>query len=187
MTDSSRELLRNIFLLGYDDLKVRLTRRLGSAELAGDALQDAWLRLEHPQSIGPVLRPLPYILRIAYNIALKRLRGERAMVTLEEVRGELSLVDEAPTPAQVMEARAELKLLLRAAEELTPRRRDILFAARLDGDSLQDIAQRFGMPERTVARELRRALLHCAERVDRKVIQRRGPRPNDTSIEEMEG
>jgi RNA polymerase sigma-70 factor (ECF subfamily) len=187
MTDSSRQLLRDIFLLGYDDLKVRLTRRLGSAELAGDALQDAWLRLEHLHGIGPVLRPLPYILRIAYNIALKRLRGERAMVTLEAVREELGLVDEAPSPAQVTEARAELSVLLQAAEELTPRRREILFAARLDGDSLQDIALRFGIPERTVARELRRALLHCAERVDRKVIQRRGPRRNDTSIEEMEG
>jgi RNA polymerase sigma-70 factor (ECF subfamily) len=187
MTDSSRQPLRDVFLLGYDDLKGRLTRRLGSAELAGDALQDAWLRLEHLQGIGPVLRPLPYILRIAYNIALKRLRGERAMVTLEAVREELCLVDEAPSPARITEARAELNLLLQAAQELTPRRRDILFAARLDGDSLQDIARRLDIPERTVARELRRALLHCAERVDRKVIQRRGPRPNEAAIEELEG
>jgi RNA polymerase sigma-70 factor (ECF subfamily) len=186
MTDSSRDFLRKIFLLGYDDLKVRLTRRLGSAELAGDALQDAWLRLEHAIPIGPVLRPKPYILRIAYNIALKRLSGERAMVTLEEVRDELSLVDEAPTPTQVMETREELTLLLQASEELPPRQRDILFAARLDGDTLQDIAIRFGIPERAVARELRRALLYCGERVGRKAIQRRGPRPNDVSVEEME-
>jgi RNA polymerase sigma-70 factor (ECF subfamily) len=186
MTDTSRDLLRKIFVLGYDDLKLRLTRRLGSADLAGDALQDAWLRLEHATPIGPVLRPQPYILRIAYNIALKRLRGERDMVTLEEVRETLSLVDEAPTATQTVEAREELTLLLQAAEELTPRQRDILFAARLDGDSLQDIARRFGIPERNVARELRRALLYCAERVGRKAVQRRGPRPRGAAVEEME-
>jgi len=184
MTDSSRDLLRRIFLLGYDDLKVRLTRRLGSVELAGDALHDAWLRLEHTTPIGPVLRPRPYILRIAYNIGLKRLRGERDLVTLDEVREELNLVDEAPTPAQTIETRAELNLLLQAAEELTPRRRDILFAARLDGDSVAAIARRFGISERAVARELKSAVLYCAERVGRKFVQRRGRRPDDVAGEQ---
>ena len=183
MTDSSRDLLRRMFLLRYDDIKLRLTQRLGSSELASDALQDVWLRLEQPAAIGPVFRPLPYILRIAYNIALKRLRGERAMVTLDEVRDDLGLVDDKPTATEVVEARAELALLLKAAQELTPRRRDILFAARLNGDSLQDIALRHGIPERAVARELRSALLHCAERVDRKAFQRRGPAARQESIE----
>jgi RNA polymerase sigma-70 factor (ECF subfamily) len=176
MTDSSRDLLRRIFLLGYEDLKVRLTRRLGSVELAGDALQEAWLRLENAVQIGPVLRPQPYILRMAYNIALKRLQGERETVTLEEVREELNLVDDAPSPAQVAEARAELTLLLQAAKELTPRRRDILFAARVDGASIEDIGRRFAISERVVARELKAAVLHCAERIDRKFVQTRGRR-----------
>lgn len=178
MSDVSRERLRHVFLQGYDDLKVRLARRLGSSELAGDALQDTWLRIERA-AIGPVARPKPYIFRIAYNIALGRLRGERDMVTLEEVREELHLVDEAPSPSQVVEARIDFDLLLRAAEELPPRQRDILFAVRLDGVPLQEIAHRFGIPERTVARELRRALLHCAARVDRRSHQRRGPRAAD--------
>jgi RNA polymerase sigma-70 factor, ECF subfamily len=186
MTDSSRELLRRIFLVGYDDLKLRLTRRLGSTELAGDALHEAWLRLEHTALIGPIRRPRPYIFRIAYNIALKRLRGERDMISLEEVRGALNLIDEAPTPAQAMEARTEMILLLQAAEELTPRRRDILFAARLDGDSVKDIAQRYGISERAVARELKSAVLFCAARVDRKAFQRHGPRPDDSLTEESE-
>lgn len=183
MSDSGRDLLRRIFLLGYDDLKIRLTRRLGSAELASDALHDAWLRLEHAAPIGPVVRPRPYILRIAYNIALKRLRGRADMVTLDEVREELNLVDEAPTPVQAMEARAELDRLLQAAEELTPRRRDILFAARLDGESVEAIARRFGISERAVARELRSAILHCADRVDRRFVQTRGRRPDEIAKE----
>ena len=146
MTESGRELLRRVFLLGYDDLKLRLTRRLGSVELASDALQDTWIRLERASSIGPVLSPRPYILRVAYNIALKRLRRERDMVTLEEAREALDFVsDAAPDPAKVTEARAELILLRQAAEELTPRQRDILFAVRLDGVPVREIALRHGI------------------------------------------
>lgn len=186
MTGASRERLRQTFLIGYDDLKTRLTRRLGSAELAGDALQDVWLRLEHATSIGPVLRPRPYLLRIAYNIALKRLRGEREMVTLDDAREALILVDDAPGPAQITESRAELDALLQAAEELTPRRRDILFAARLDGVPVHDIALRYGISERVVARELKHAVLHCAQRIERKVVQRFGPQPREASNRETE-
>lgn len=185
MTDVSREMLRRVFLRGYDDLKVRLARRLGSSELASDALQDTWLRIERAV-IGPVARPQPYILRIAYNIGLRRLRSERDMVTLEQVREELHLVDDTPSPVEVLESRRDFELLVRAAEELPARQRDILFAARLDGESLQDIARRFDIPERTAARELRRALLHCAARVDRRSRQRRGPRAADDIQDDVE-
>jgi RNA polymerase sigma-70 factor (ECF subfamily) len=186
MTESGRELLRRVFLLGYDDLKLRLTRRLGSAELASDALQDTWIRLERASSIGPVLSPRPYILRVAYNIALKRLRRERDMVTLEEAREALDFVDAAPDPAKVTEARAELILLRQAAEELTPRQRDILFAVRLDGVPVREIALRHGISERLVALELKRAVLRCSQRVDRKAVQRFGPRFVEVSQKERD-
>jgi RNA polymerase sigma-70 factor, ECF subfamily len=186
MTESGRELLRRVFLLGYDDLKLRLTRRLGSVELASDALQDAWIRLERASSIGPVLSPRPYILRIAYNIALKRLRRERDMVTLEEAREALDFVDATPDPAKVTEARAELILLRQAAEELTPRQRDILFSVRLDGVPVREIALRHGISERLVALELKRAVLRCSQRVDRKMFQRFGPRSVEVSQKERD-
>jgi RNA polymerase sigma-70 factor, ECF subfamily len=175
MTDTSQQSLRQIFLLNYDDLKVRLTQRLGSSELASDALQDTWLRLEHVESIRPVHRPRPYILQIAYNIALKRLRRDREMVTLDDARAALNLVDDNPQAAQVTEARSELLRLRQAVEELTPRRREILFASRLNGTPLHVLAERHGISQRMVERELKRAVLHCAERLGRKIVQRFGP------------
>jgi RNA polymerase sigma-70 factor (ECF subfamily) len=186
MSESGREFLRQFFLLGYDDLKVRLTKRLGSAELASDALQDAWLKLERATPAGPVHRPRPYLLRIAYNIALKRLRRERQTVTLDEAREALSLIDEAPNPAQIAEARSELALLEQAVEDLTPRQREILFASRLDSISLHEIAVRYGISQRMVERELRQAVLQCAERLDRKVVQRFGPRRREASTIETD-
>jgi RNA polymerase sigma-70 factor, ECF subfamily len=186
MTDSSPDSLRQVFLLGYDDLKARLTQRLGSAELASDALQDAWLRLEKVTLIGPVQRPWPYLLRIAYNIALKRLRHEREIVTLDDARAALSLVDDAPDADRVVRARLELVQLRHALEELTPRQREILFASRLDGVPLQELAGRHGISQRMVERDLKHAVLHCAARLDRKIIQRFGPQPREASTKETE-
>jgi RNA polymerase sigma-70 factor (ECF subfamily) len=182
MTESSRQILRQAFLLNYDDLKIWLTQRLRSAELASDALQDAWLQLEKVEPSGPVQRPRAYIMRIAFNIALKHLRGRRETVTLDDARGALGLADEAPDPGRVAEARSEMEALKRAVADLTPRRREILFASRLEGVPLHELAARYGVSQRLIERELRHAVYHCAERFDRKVVQRFGPRPRHASI-----
>ncbi|MGY3617890.1 RNA polymerase sigma factor [Bradyrhizobium sp. USDA 10063] len=184
MTELSRALLRRAFLLGYDDLKLRLTKRLGSIELAGDSLQEAWLSLERAAPIGPVLRPQSYIFRIAYNIALKRLHRERNIVTLDEAIEELDLADEAPGPVEVTEGRAEWALLAQAARELTPRRRDILLAVRLEGLSIREVAIQHGISERLVALELKQAVMHCAERLKRTIVSRFSSQPFEGSHKE---
>jgi RNA polymerase sigma-70 factor (ECF subfamily) len=178
-----RDLLRRHYLLSYNEMKSRLTQRLGSADLAGDALQDTWLRLENAASIGPVDRPFPYLLRIAYNFALQHARREQRMVTIDEARDALSLVDDSPGPEQIWGARAELTMLKDAMKELTPRRRDILLASRLEGIAMHEIAARHGISQRMAERELKRALEHCSVRLGRKVIQRFGPRPRQDSHE----
>lgn len=181
MSESSRDLLRRLFLVGYDELKTRLTRHLGSAELAGDALQDTWLRLQGATPIGPVHHPVPYILRIAYNIARKRSMRDREMVTLDDARVALSLSDDEPDAAAVAESRSDITLLRQAVAELTPRRREILFASRLEGVPLAKLAVRYGISQRWVERELQQAVLHCAQRLDRKIVQRFGPKPRQGS------
>jgi RNA polymerase sigma-70 factor, ECF subfamily len=184
MSDSGSDALRQVFLVGYNDLKNRLMQRLGSAELASDALQDTWLRLERLTPIEPIQQPKPYLLRIAYNIALKRLRGERELVTLDDAEAAIGLASDAPSAAQIAEGRSDLERLRQAVAELAPRRREILFASRLDGIPLKVLAERYGISQRFVERELRRAVLHCAERLDRKVVQRFGPRPLEASDKE---
>lgn len=185
MTDFGRDQLRQMFLIGYDDLKLRLTKSLGP-EVAGDALQDTWIRLEQAAKIGPVRRPGAYIFRIAYNIALKRLRRERGTVTLDDARAALGLVDDMPDAERVIEAWDDMARLRLAIEALTPRRREILFASRLDGISLRALADRYGISQRMVERELKHAVLHCAAKLGRPVIQRFGPRPAKGSIQEMD-
>jgi RNA polymerase sigma-70 factor (ECF subfamily) len=180
MSDSGPDLLRQLLLLDYRELKTRLARRLGSMERASDALQDTWLRLETAQ-IGAVHRPQHYLLRIAYNIALKRRQAERETMTLEDARAALNLADETPDPERVIEAKSEAAALERALAELSPRRRDILLASRVEGIPLSRIASRHGISQRMVEIELKLALIHCGRRLGREIVQRFGPRSREGS------
>ncbi len=181
MSESNRESLRRRLVVDYEALKSQLARYLGSADHASEALQDTWLRLERATPQEPIDRPFVYLLRIAYNIAIKRRRGERQTVRLEEARAALNFIDDAPSPERVVEARSELAVLERALAELSPRRRDILIASRADGIPLREIAARLGISQRLVEMELKFALLHCGEHLGKKIVQRFGPRAVEAS------
>lgn len=133
MTETSLPALRQLLLARYDELKARLTQRLGSSELAGDAVQDTWLRLHHAENIGIVRSPVNYLFRIALNIARDRLVSERRYLTAVQIEEMLDLADDSADPASLAESRSELQLVERLISELPPRQREILVAARLDG------------------------------------------------------
>lgn len=183
MSDPGRTALRQLLVGGYGELKTRLTQRLGSAELAGEVLQETWLRLDRAAPLGPIRLPMAYLLRIAYNIALKRQQAERQTVTLDDARNALDLPDDAPDPSSVVESRSEVALLRQAVSELTPRQREILYASRLDNIPLAELAARYGLSQRWVERELRYAVLYCARRLDRKIVRRFGPVSREESLD----
>jgi RNA polymerase sigma-70 factor (ECF subfamily) len=177
MSESSRDFLRRRLLLDYDKLKKRLANRLGSLDRAGDALQDAWIGLEGATQIGAIHQPERYLYRIAYNLALNQLQKEPEQPSLEEARAALNLADDAPGPDRVAEAKSETIAIAQALAELSPRRRAILLASRVDGIPLKDIALRHKISQRMVEIELKLALIHCGRRLGKKIIQRFGPRP----------
>lgn len=165
MSDANRTMLRSFLADRYDDLKQRLSRRLGSAELAGDALQDTYVRLGRAEVAGAVQSPAAYLFRMAFNVAMDRQRAEKRRLAHNEVQDLLHLVDDAPGPGQIAEARFEIEALEKAIAELTPRRRVILLAARLQGMPQREIASRLGVSLRLVEKELRLAQEHCARKL----------------------
>jgi RNA polymerase sigma factor (sigma-70 family) len=176
MSDANREALRRSLVLSYEDLKSRLTRYLGSAELASDALQETYVRLHGGAELAPVRWPTAYLMRMAIRIALRNLRGAKKTVSLEDAKAAFGIADDAPGPHRHLEARGDLDAFRNAVRELTPRRRAILYAARVEGLTLQMIAARLGISQRLVEIELKHALAHCAQRLDREIEQRFGPR-----------
>lgn len=96
MTETTLAALQRLLLLRYDDLKARLARRLGSADAAGDALQDTWLRLQRAESLATVRNEDAFLFRIAFNIARDHQRADRRRLTTSEVDVLLNVADDAP-------------------------------------------------------------------------------------------
>jgi RNA polymerase sigma-70 factor (ECF subfamily) len=183
MTGTTWEALRQLLVDRYDDLRRRLARRLGSAELATEVLHETYLRLNRDSvELGVVQSPKAYLFRSALNVAAdhhRKAEGRRLdTLETETLRG---IADAAIDPVKAMEARLEVTTLERALEELTPRRRAILIAARLEEVPHVEIAARFGISTRMVEKELRAALLHCSARLEKKLVGRFGARSSETS------
>ncbi|MBR1220563.1 RNA polymerase sigma factor [Bradyrhizobium sp. U87765 SZCCT0131] len=165
MTESPLAALQRQLLLRYDDLKARLTRRLGSADAAGDALQDTWLRLQRGDSLASVRNQDAFLFRVAINIARDHLRADRRRLTTSEIDVLLNIADDTPDAARALEARSDIAVLRDIMAALPPRQREILLAARLDGLSRIEIAARFAISVRLVQRELQAAQDYCAARL----------------------
>jgi RNA polymerase sigma factor (sigma-70 family) len=167
MSDSTLKGLRDFMTQRYDDLKRRLTLQLGSADLAGEALQETWVRLESSKEAGEQVQyPLSYVMRMATNAALDRIRAERRFLSGDEVDQVFSaLADPAPGPAQTAEARSEMQRLAAIIEEMPARRRRIMILIRVDEMSRQEVADRLGISLSLVDRELRYAHEYVVERM----------------------
>lgn len=178
MTGVNRTTLRDVLAADYSGLFKRLTRRLGSSELAGDALQETFLRVERMSNAPAINSPKDYLFRIALNVATDRRRVEQRHLSLDAVDALLDIPDEAPDAAAIMEGRQDIEALDRALAELPVRARQVFMAAVVKKQPDHEIAAELGVSIRTVEIDLRNALKHCAERLDRTLIRRTGgPRP----------
>lgn len=166
MTENALTAMRRMFLDRYDDIKARLTKRLGSVDHASDAMQDTWLRLARAESVGPVKSPDNYLYRIAFNVAHDHRRTERRQrISPIEIDSLLGLADDAPTPEQTVLARSDLRAFKAIVDELPERRREIFMAARMGNMSHQEIADCLGISRQLATKEIGLALQHCLMRM----------------------
>jgi RNA polymerase sigma-70 factor (ECF subfamily) len=183
MVKTSRATLRDLLLAGYDDLKRRLTRRLRSVDLAEEALQDTFLRLECTSDIGPVRSPQAYLFRMAFHLAINRRIADNRRLSAVGTEALLDVADETPDAARTVEARSEIEALKRALADLPARRREIFLASWVEEVPHDEIATRFGVSLRTIQIELRHALEHCAWRLQRNVTKKFAIQPRRLSVE----
>jgi RNA polymerase sigma factor (sigma-70 family) len=168
MSEAQRALLRRSLLSGYADLKARLARRLGSADLASEALHETWIRLQHHGDVAPVVNPEAYLFRAALNNATNLRRNEDRRLNNLEIDAILTLADDTPDAEQIAAGRQDIARLAHALEELTPRQQDIFRATFGEATSQAALADRHGVSLRTVQSDLHVAIRHCAHRLGRK-------------------
>jgi RNA polymerase sigma-70 factor (ECF subfamily) len=181
MSEVNVRALRDLLLTDYSVIDRQLTRKLGSADLASDVLQETYLRLEGMDELGSVRSPKAYLFRIALNIANDRRRTESRRLTAQEVDCLLDIPDDRPSPAREIEYRSEFDVLKRAIAELPERRRQVLTLSRIEGVPNREIAERLGVTVRTVETDLKQAIEHCADRLKRPVPDKFGFRHSQSS------
>ncbi|MGQ2997075.1 RNA polymerase sigma factor [Variovorax sp.] len=155
--------LREFLVANYGRLHRRLLRHLGDADLASDSLHDAWLRLGD-MAAPAVQNPEAYVYRTACNVAVDCLRRNRPQPHVEDGEALFEfLVDRAPGPESIAEARSDVHAVDRAMQHLPRRHRAVLVALRLEEKTRQEVADRHQISLRSVDTALRQALAHCAQ------------------------
>jgi RNA polymerase sigma-70 factor, ECF subfamily len=183
VSDSNSKSLRDALTADYEGLARRLTRRLGSADSAREALHETFLRIERVSEDVHVRSPLDYLFRIALNVARDGRRSNQHLLSAAEIDTIIDIADDGPDPSTVVESRTELKEFEKALAELPPRRRDVFIAAHLEHLPHREIAQRLGINVRTVDFDLQYAMEHFSRRLGRKIFRRFGPRAKPLSEE----
>lgn len=165
-SETTRSLLMRSLLSRYASLRSRLTSRLGP-ELADDALQETWIRLETRETLGPIKNPDAYLFRAAMNAASNMRKSDQRRLSHIEIEVLLNVADDAPGPAAIAEDRASIAIVEQALSELTRRQRVIFEEAFLGDASHHLLAERFGISVRMIQKELKHGVDLCARRLKR--------------------
>jgi RNA polymerase sigma-70 factor, ECF subfamily len=144
----------------YASLSTRLERIVGTdvrapRPLIEDACQSAWWSLWRERDQVCRDCALPWLVTTAVREALRLVRGQAGLVSLEEAldeSGDRALPAHAPPAADVCELRARLDDCMR----LLPQRQQRLLWLHGFGFSYAEIADRTGSSMRTVERQLLR-------------------------------
>lgn len=143
-------------------------RVLGNRTEAEDALQDVyvkiWRNADRYQVNG--LSPMTWLITIARNLSIDRLRSRKVKqgAGLDEAE---TLPSNAPGPEALTIAASERGQILNCMEELEADKSDAVRRAYLEGETYQELADRYEVPLNTVRTWLRRSLIKLRECLSR--------------------
>ena len=178
MNEGMSSTLRARMVARYVELRSKLERIVGSRDDAADAMQETWLRLSTTSSStsdgGTVNNADAYLLRMAANIATDQYRQNNVLLVHGEIDELMHIVDEVSDPERIASARSDVQALSQVLGRMPRRRREILVAARVEGQLNDEIARRFDVSLSTVEKELRAALELCKQHLPDVEAAQRG-------------
>ena len=158
---------RTAFSRLYDRTSAKLLgvalRVLNDRASAEDAMQDAYMKIwRHAARYSANgMSPMSWMITIARNTAIDRLRQTRATVDLDGVAEHLTAP--GPNPEQSAVAAGEARRISACLDELEADRGAAVRGAYLEGQSYAELAERFKVPLNTMRTWLRRSLLTLRE------------------------
>jgi RNA polymerase sigma factor (sigma-70 family) len=149
----------------YQDTSAKLfgvcLRILKDRSEAEDVLQDVYLTVWRKAATFDPGRasPITWLVAIARNRAIDRLRVRGARGRLEPIEAADAVSDPAPAAVERVELAQQQQRLTRCLEELDPRHSTAIRAAFLDGATYEELAARLNVPLGTMKSWIRRGLL----------------------------
>jgi RNA polymerase sigma-70 factor, ECF subfamily len=159
----------------YESKILRLTKNItGNQEDAEDAMQDAFLNAyAHLDGFQGDSRFYTWLVRIAANEALMRLRKRRPQLSLDEpIEGDTDLLpreleDWRPSPEHEYQQAEMQKILADVIDKLEPEYRIVLVLRDLEELNTQETAAALGISATAVKSRLLRARLKLRARLNR--------------------
>ena len=151
----------------YDATSAKLfgvcLRVLKDRAAAEDAMQDSYIKVWKHAGRYAVSghSAMTWLITIARNTAIDRLRTTRPMAVLDDYADVLTAAD--PTPEQAAMTRAETARMAACLDALDDRRRAAVRGAYLDGQTYRELATQFDIPLNTMRTWLRRSLATLKE------------------------
>jgi RNA polymerase sigma-70 factor (ECF subfamily) len=165
---TTRADLKSSLVARYAHLRDRLSARLGSQDLAGEALHETWLKLSEVRDDTPVADPDAYLYRAAINMASTLTAKRRRVLGDHDIEDILKVADDAPDAERIVIARSELAYVWKVLGELTARQRHIFIESFMGTMTHAELADHHGVSVRMIQIDLRGAILHCARHTKRK-------------------
>lgn len=137
---------------------------VGSRAGAEDVVQEAWLRFVAVQ--GVITQPASYLYRIVRNLALDHVRRDRGENSGDDASWLDSIADQAPGPEAHAVSRNELQRVSEALERLPERTRRAFELYRLQGCTLQQVADAMDISIGTVHQLVHTALRSCVDALE---------------------
>ncbi len=129
-----------------------------------DLRQDVYVRVYQAALENLPEKPRQFLIATARNLLIDRVRHEQ-VVPIESAADleTLGVALDAPGPERIVMARDELRRLQAALDRLSPRCRQVVILARIEGFSRTEIAQRLGITEVTVSSYLTQGICALAD------------------------
>ena len=144
---------------------------VGCRARAEDIVQDAFLRFSARQSRmaetrQPIAQPVSYLYRIVRNLALDVVRRSASSGEATDAAALARLPAPTATPEQTTLDRDRLRLLADALSELPVRTRTAFDMHRIQGRSLQEVADHLGVSVARAHQLVKDALRHATIRLE---------------------
>jgi len=145
-----------------------LTRRLGNIDEAEEVLQEAFINFERAAKNEDIANPEGYLMQIALNMAVDRIRQDSSRRRREESwfdtnsAGQIGAyyIASVPPQDQALIAKQELQRLERCLESLSPKIRMAFILHKIKGHSHMETAEKMGLSRSTVEKHIMKAMKH---------------------------